>query len=183
MGVVKEFNTELSRWFNAHGISNIDFVEGEDFCYYQNLYVAQWGAFENASDNQFAQFLYEYGLKEKVDVFIMSLLHEVGHHMTMHHMPQEVWEADTAAKESKEGDGSIDTNYWYWELPIEFAANMWAIEWANTHVEAVKELTKICFSWLEKIFNDEDVLEAIADWEANVEEGNLIPLCLEEDYE
>lgn len=184
MGLIKDFNNELSLWFNKHGISNLEFVEGEDFCYYQNLHIVQWGVFENPkSDIHFAQFLSEYGLEPRVDNFVISLLHEVGHYMTMHYFDKNAWDNDTAAKENVEGDGSIGIDYWYWELPIEFAANMWAINWANSHSKELKELTILCFKWLNIIGNDEDIMQAIADWQDDVKEGIMVPLCLEEDYE
>ena len=184
MGLVKDFNNELALWFNEQGISNLKFVEGEDFCYYQYTHIAQWGVFENSrNDNHFAQFLYEYGLESEVDNFVISLLHEVGHYMTMHYFDKNAWDNDTAAKENVEGDGSIEVDYWYWELPLEFAANMWAIDWANSHPDEVEELTRLCFKWLRRIGNDPDIMQEIYDWLEDVKEGIKVPLCLEGGYE
>ena len=85
MGLVHDFNKELSLWFNAHGITNLEFVEGEDFCYYHNQHVVQWGMFETPRlDANFRQFFHEYGLEDDdIHIFMLSLLHEVGHYMTL----------------------------------------------------------------------------------------------------
>ncbi len=184
MGLVHAFNKELSLWFNAHNITNLEFVEGEDFCYYHNQHVVQWGMFDTPRvDANFKQFFYEYGLNyDDVHIFFLSLLHEVGHYMTLHHFSNEIYNQDIAAKQSRISDGTIDTDYWYWELPTEFAANMWAITWMNENPDLMAELYELCMSHLYDIFNNESILEQLADWKYDMENGeDYYELVIEED--
>ena len=184
MKVVHEFNKALSLWFNDHGFSNLEFVEGEDFCYYPSLHTVQWGMFDSEkTDNHFRQFFHEYGMKNDECIFIISLLHEVGHFQTIHFFSNEEFESDFAAKENRISDGTIDTDYWYWELPIELAANMWAINWINEHPIEVKELYKLCVDHINQIMNDENVLEQVDDWRAKVKAGEYESLSIYEEDE
>ena len=183
MGLVHNFNKELSLWFNAHGISNLDFVEGEEFCYYPDQHIVQWGMFDSPKcDNHFQQFFDEYGLEYKaVSSFFLSVMHEVGHHMTLHYFSADERAADIVKKEITISDGTIDTDYWYWELPTEFAANLWAIDYMNAHPEEMYELYELCAHYLQLIFNDDNILHQLADWQADVEDGIIYPLCIEEE--
>ena len=38
----------------------------------------------------------------------------------------------------------------YWELPMEFAANMWVVDFVNHHIEAVEELCGIYLKYYEE---------------------------------
>lgn len=184
MGLVHDFNKELSLWFNAHGITNLEFVEGEDFCYYHNQHVVQWGMLQTPRvDANFRQFFYEYGLEyDDVHIFFLSLLHEVGHYMTLHYFSEEAKESDKVAKENRLSDSTIDTDYWYWELPTEFAANMWAINWMNENQELMAELYDFCMERLYAIFSDENILKQIEDWKYDIENGeDYYELMIEED--
>ena len=182
MKLISEFNKSLSLWFNAHGITNLEFVEGEDFCYYPSLHTVQWGMLTaEKTDNNFRQFFHEYGARGIDNTFIISLLHEVGHYMTIHYFDQIDLENDAVAKDNRLSDGTIDTNYWYWELPIEIAANMWAINWMNEHPAETQELYELCAESFEKIMSDEDILEQITDWQTAVESGEYEPLYIYEE--
>ena len=174
MGLVSNFNRDLSLWFNAHGISNLEFVEGEDFCYYPEQRVIQWGFFgSKETDNHFMQFLYEYGFCQPfiVNTFSMSLLHEIGHYMTLHNFSNETRENDKVAKDNCVSDRSIETNYWYWELPTEFAANMWAIDWANEHPTWVAELQKFCRERVIEMIDDENIMAQLTDYVYDIQHG------------
>lgn len=183
MGVISEFNKELSLWFNAHGITNLEFVEGEEFCYYPNEKVVQYGLLDDPdNDIYFQQFFMEYGIEYTCHTFVLSLLHEVGHYMTLHYFKDEDREQDKAAKESHASDKTIETNYWYWELPTEFAANMWALEWINNNIEDLRALHELCSKGLDSIYDDADVLQQILDWQAEViETGERTPLIISEE--
>lgn len=184
MGLVSKFNKDLSLWFEAHGIPSLEFVEGEDFCYYPEPHTIQWGFFGNSkTDEHFMQFMYEYGLRSReINSFTISLLHEIGHYMTLHCFSKEIRETDRVAKENCISDGTISTNYWYWELPTEFAANMWAIDWANSHPDEVVELTTFCKNRIIEIVDDENVLAQLTDYVYDMQHGEgPFPLYIEED--
>lgn len=185
MGVINKFNDALSLWMNNHGFTNIDFVEGEDFCYYYEKHTIQWGLLTNEKiDNYFLQFFYEYGLNTScLTPFTMSLLHELGHYMTLSNFSNNEAEQDSYAKSMNVSDGSIDSQYWYWELPTEFAANMWAINWANTHPQEFEELRLLCKDYVMAIAEDANTMEQIDEWVEEIRSGNYIPLYIYEEDE
>lgn len=187
MGLISDFNTALELWFNAHGVPNLNVVEGEDFCFYYNQQnIIQWGMIQQETiDRQFAQFFDEYGCKTYTEnTFVESLLHEVGHYMTMSNFTQKEWNRDNKAKYKKHKNTDvtgIDLNYWYWELPIEFAANMWAINFLNEHFDWATELTELCYYHMAKIFNDENIMEQLNDWIDETADGSDEPLVIIEE--
>lgn len=186
MKLVDTFNRTLSIWFAKHGITNLHFVEGEEFCYYPEEKAVQWGMLLNdEQENMFAQFMYEYGLKREVSPFIISLLHEVGHYMTLHQFNEADINLDYAAKQVKaDATNGIDitTNYWYWELPTEFAANMWAIEWIENHPVELQELHNLCEEHCDRIFSDTEILVQVMEWRLNMEfGGEYYPLIINEE--
>lgn len=186
MKLVDSFNRALSMWFAKHGMPNIHFVEGEEFCYYPEWHAVQWGIFmNNEQENMFAQFMYEYGLKENINPFVISLLHEVGHYMTLHQFNEVDVNLDHAAKQVAAGAANgitIDTHYWYWELPTEFAANMWAIEWANTHPTELQELHHFCEERITEMFNKPEIVAQVMGWKLKMELGEEYePLCIDEE--
>ena len=185
MGIIHDFNNTLSLWINENITPNIEVFEGEDFCYYYEEHIVQWGliAREN-TDNNFLQFLHEYGLDyDAVSPFVMSFLHEIGHAVTLSNFSDEMQAEERYAKNSMiVSKSNIDVNYWYWELPTEFAANMWAIEWANNNIEKFTELHALCKQYLTMIGNDENVIEQVQEWMDNAASGeDCAPLYIYEE--
>jgi len=148
--VYDEFCVALELWFNAHNIPNLLVDCGESFCFYHDKKnLIEWG--EDYDDINFEQFFYEYGCTLDGNNFVKSLLHEVGHYMTMSNFTQKEWNDDkkTIRENSKRFKKiTIDVDYWYWELPTEFSANMWAINYINTHKDDVNDLITLCNKYL-----------------------------------
>lgn len=185
MKLVNNFNRALSIWFAEHGITNLLFVEGEEFCYYPEAHAVQWGMLLNdEQENMYTQFMYEYGLEREVNPFLISLLHEVGHYMTIHRLDSEtvLWErVEKHVIANSNLPVTINTLYHYWELSTEFAANMWAIEWINSHPIELLELHKLCEEYCNKIFSNNDILAQIMLWRLNMEfGGKYAPLSIKE---
>ncbi len=86
----------------------------------------------------------DYGFNlTKENVFIMSILHELGHAMTVGNFSEEQWENEfhlkeeigdevIAAIENKDGDEWFYQNQRYFLMPTEKAATDWAIEQYRT---------------------------------------------------
>ena len=186
MKLVDTFNRTLSIWFAKHGISNLEFTEGEDFCYYSEKYVVQWGMLLNdEQENMYAQFMYEYGLECEVNPFVISLLHEVGHFMTLHMIKDEIVVWDALEKHLMAGADTpitINSHYHYWELDTEFAANMWVIEWVKNHPAELQELRNLCEEYCNEIFSNTEVMVQIIEWQLNIEfGGEYYPLTINEE--
>lgn len=71
----------------------------------------------------------------------------------------------------------------YWELPTEFAANVWAINWANAHNDEFNELHSLFGHFFNRIYNDSSVVAQIEDWMDDVAAGEDVDLCIEEEDE
>lgn len=90
-------------------------------------------------DRDFMNSVKMHGPKVKLNHFMWALLHEIGHHMT----------EDTFDEEEKD---RINKKRWrvmktqavhpYYRLPDEWAATEWAVTYANSHTEEVKNLWK-----------------------------------------
>ena len=183
MGPISQFNKTLSLWFNAHGISNLEFEEEADFYYSPVSHKVCYALLDSPTiDNYFQQFAYEYGVEYSCHPFVFSLLHEVGHYMTLHYFTKEETDKDKAAKVANWGKTGIEAHYVYWELPTEFAANMWAINWINTHIDELRELHEICSEGLDAIMSDPYIVEQLMDWQEEVMNGNTeLPFIIAEE--
>ena len=159
-----EFNHELENWAGRNGISNVYCAPAIDFEYGVDEKAAYYSLFETEDDEKdnayFLQFLYEYGLEGEYPEWVLSLLHEFGHHMTIHYFGEEVLDqyVDRKAALLKMESGYARSCE-YWLTDVEFAANMWLIDFVKTHAEAVEELRVLCQNYFMEL--DEDELDEI----------------------
>ena len=174
MGKIAKFNRELAEWFGSHGIPWLNFVEGSDFqFYYEYKNIIQWGFFEQTEtmEQHFAQFFHEYGCVWTDNTFIMSLLHEVGHYMTFSNFSEKEKEEVEKQKEKIDKQrNTINRNYQYFELPTEFAASWWAIQFINNHMDWMEDLFNLCKKHFDGIFNDEKLMGQVYDYLDTVNE-------------
>lgn len=182
MGCVKNFNTALEIWLAHNGIANIQVHEGADFCYFYETHKIQWGMIVNEKlDHDFAEYFHEYGVEgmtfDKMDIVVFSFLHEVGHVMTLSNFTEEEMLLDSIFK-----DDTHDS-FEYWDLPVELAANVWAIKWVETHKEEYQALYNLFATGLRAIYDDKDVMEQINDWMDDVMDGDDSDLIIVEDDE
>ena len=171
MTAVEKFKTDLANWFNKNGFEDVGLCFGEDFAYVildNGNFGVQVGvqAYPEVG-RYFEQFLYEYGL-DYVGIFdpVLSLIHELGHNKTINCFDEvELALCDFAKHICCESEDEHDWYNSYWEVPDEFAANMWAIKFINEHVEAVKELCDIYANDWSAIFEEttmEELLNEVA---------------------
>ena len=185
MGLVHSFNKQLEIWLAHQGISNINVGEGSDFCYFYEKHKIQWGMISTPKiEADFGQYFYEYGVQgvnlDPIDILVISFLHEVGHVMTLGNFSEEEMLIDAMDKEN------LTDNFAYWDQPVELAANVWAINWINSHVGEYKVLYKIFSTYLSAIAEDENVISQIQDWMDDVLDGDTdadLFIVEEDDYE
>ena len=172
MGKIAKFNRELAEWFGAHGVPWVNFVEGTEFQFYHELNnIVQWGFFEQQEtmEQHFTQFFHEYGCVWTDNTFILSLLHEVGHYFTLSNFSKEEREQIEIEKEKIDTErNTIDRNYRYFELPTEFSASWWAIQFINNHLDWMEDLFNLCKRNFESILNDKKVMACIEEYYDNV---------------
>lgn len=98
------------------------------------------------TDKYFLNFLKEIAPgAENYNIFLMSILHEIGHIMT--------WDEDDANNKDilygalrvmyQENKNDEEYNNMYFRIPLEYNATMWGIEFAQTHQELMKK-----YAWL-----------------------------------
>lgn len=148
MTAVEKFKTDLANWFNKNGFEDIGLCFGEDFAYVildNGEFGVQVGiqAYPEVG-RYFEQFLYEYGL-EYTGIYdpVLCLLHELGHNQTINYFDGNEQFLCELAKQFCHSENEHDWYNEYWETPDEFAANIWAINFINNHIEAVEELCDI----------------------------------------
>lgn len=140
----------IHNWLAKNGFNNIDLTTSLDFAYNitNNTIVIGTEKYPTVG-RYFEQFLYEYGL-EYSGIFdsVLAFLHELGHVYTIPAFSNaELMLYQIAKNFTAEDFTNMETeqekfNY-YWELPDEFAANMWVINFVNNNIEAVEELCNI----------------------------------------
>ena len=169
MDVIESFEYQLVRWLINNDITNIDVNFGIDFCYYKDTHIINYSLFSREiCDKEFERFFYEYGCHHSVSVFTISFLHEVGHAMTLAAFSDEecnsLIDMVESAREAICLNSKVEECFnldWYWHMPHEFAANIWAINFINNHFDEVRELEEIIENSLDKIYADDEIISAL----------------------
>ena len=148
---MSEFEVRLRAWLENQGF-NCDVVFDEDFGYDWKDNVLHIGTFAYPTIGRwFEQFLCEYGL-EWFGILdpVLALIHELGHYVTNTLFCDEEIYTFQFIKELGYDDRMDEqaAMFRYWEVGDEFEANMWAVDFINWNIDAVKELITIYFeSW------------------------------------
>ena len=160
MFAINNFKSVIIKWLCEHDFSNLEIDFANDFGYINtdDLKCINIGIIPHPIEgNYFEQFLYEYGC-DYVDIpyQILCFLHELGHYNTVTNFSDEELWTYYFIKDIDEARISQEEYFKYWEIPDEFAANIWVINYINTHIEAVEELTqKYIIAWNQLIQSNE----------------------------
>ena len=84
------------------------------------------------NDKDFHDFFYSLGCKVEADVFILSILHEIGHSQTLRYLSDEEYNYSQDRKAEKL------SNYEYFNLPDEIEATKWAVNYLNENADKVE---------------------------------------------
>ena len=166
MDMVQHMLHDVNAWIARQGWDNLGVKIGEEFEYgpEDNLIVLPifYNEADNVTDTLLAQFLYEYGLDKMYikDMYTISFLHEIGHYFTLGQFTEEEWWEYIYQQEHKmpQITDNYLRNFTYWELPVEFAANMWLINWIEQHPDEFQELQMMLDSYMQLIIDSEDAL-------------------------
>lgn len=146
------FEDELKNWLDKNGFGEIEVFDDDEFLFDIATNEIHFGVVSTSEGIWFAQFAYEYGMKhDNIVPEVLAFLHEIGHYKTIKCFDNTDLENDTAAKFVLGMNGySQDTMVAYWELPMEFAANVWAIDFVNNNIDAVEEICGIYRKYYEE---------------------------------
>lgn len=117
-----------------------------DFCYYYNTHrVAYALTVVDESAKYFIPYCKHLNKNVTADIFLISLLHEIGHHFTRFNFSEDEWERVHEEKEHIEkalGRNPKKAAKWnniYFNLDVERAATEWGLNYMITHEDEVAE--------------------------------------------
>lgn len=120
-----------------------------DFAYYPHEKVVTWSFFmAEKSDKYFQQFVALEFPDITADIFLWSLLHEIGHHMTYDewsdaefNFNEEIKDAASKILEKENPTEAEDkyAHFLYFSAPDEWRATEWAANYMETHSHSVEK--------------------------------------------
>lgn len=152
MNAITKFKTDLQNWLVKNGFEKIDFVWDEDFAYGIDSHEIHIGvqAFPEISE-WFEEFLVNEVGCNYTDILdpVKCFLHELGHHETVYQFTNNELAWFNFFKTTDEEEAETKDFLWtYWRVKDEWAANKWAVDFINEHIDAVCDLIDIyCNDW------------------------------------
>lgn len=140
---VTKLTAQMNQFLRPFGVTS---VLGPDFCYDPNSEKVQFTiTMEEEADKMFFYFISETFNYKVKDLFLLSLLHEVGHHVTLDDFEDEEISADRKIKNriafEIDNDNYESKLLEYFNLPTEYAATAWAVSYMRAHEK------EICKHW------------------------------------
>lgn len=116
---------------------------GETFYYYLVSSTIYYTLREEPEEKYFLDYVFSLAPDLRgYDGFLISFLHELGHHYTLDELSEdeanESWDAKYRISNEYE-DGRVDLQEEYFNLPDEAAATNWAIEYIRNNREKIDE--------------------------------------------
>lgn len=118
------------------------------------IYYITWSfLYSDMHDELFDRYVKFIGLEYNLPVFLMSLLHEVGHHKVgniskpsnMINITQYKKYLQVKSKEELE-------LFVYYNIPDEYEASKWAVEFANWHIKSLTILSWILYPLINSVY-------------------------------
>lgn len=162
---ITRLNRAISKELKPFGISRAK--ASSEYAYYFNSGKVTYKITEDTlEDNLFKQFVLETFNYEIPNIFIFSLLHEVGHHKTWEDLSDETCdycdnEKMRIMKEMENAHTRYaikDLEYQYFKLPDEMCATMWAVSYSMAHPRKIKRMWKKSEKALHKFYKKNGVV-------------------------
>ena len=143
---VKKLNKKMSEIFSGFGISEVKL--SDCYAYYTNSECITFQIVDREENDWFMEFIEErFGYKVEYP-FIMSMLHEVGHHMTLDDLGEYTYRFCEEEKDdiehvlsySRDEEEQRIYEWRYYNLPDEIIATDWAVKYAMAHPRAIKRM-------------------------------------------
>lgn len=140
----------ITRFVKKFGVKKASI--GDTFFYLNGKISYSVYAYDD--DEQHIQFINDtYGIDVRPFYFLFSILHEVGHHMTVPDLTEEDLAFEIFARDAVlplvENE---DTNDLYFRLPAEDMANRWALEYILNHTEECWKFQRKCYAIMRHLF-------------------------------
>ena len=147
---VKKLNRSIATAFKGFGVS--DFILGKEYSYYFQSEKIMYKLTEgSAEDEWFKEFIFErFGYKVEYP-FILSVLHEIGHHKANDEIHDAIYDFCMDEKQrinqemqtANAGESKI-LEWQYFNLPDEIMATQWAVNYAKKHPRKIKKMWSAC---------------------------------------
>lgn len=116
---------------------------GEDFAYYYNTNTITYSFYTDSdSTEEYQKFIAKNFPYVTCNIFLWSLLHEVGHHETINRWDddqQDFFDKEKEEIEEEMGQGHDRELYQrYFNVPDEYAASEWAAEYLEENEEKIR---------------------------------------------
>lgn len=136
---IKRVERAINKFLKQFGLKSVFAVE---FYYLPERKKVAFTFLEAPNDKWFMEFFNSLAPDINCDIFLASLMHEIGHHMTYDDFDDEDWASDLFYRNTLEAKGTAisdrDINFEYFNLPTERAATEWAIKYIRSNVEQIK---------------------------------------------
>lgn len=158
---VKKLNSHMNKVLKPFGLKS---ALGKDFSYNVITEIVQYAIVVDEDQNNFFSEFIEKNFDYKVtDIFLVSLLHEVGHHFTVDDFDDAEWGFDHTQKvfieNSINEDNYREKSFEYFSLPTEFAATAWAIEYLKNHEEEMYRRWNEMLQHIQHFYNRNGVID------------------------
>ena len=150
MGEITRLNKILTKFVKKFGIDKAIYTGGYSFSYEDNTLEYKvtnrtWG------DVWFEEYVEERFNHTVKNSFIMSILHEIGHSQANEEIEGAILDfclnekfridVEMLVAENEEDEETAKILSWqYYNLPDEIMATQWAVNYAETHTEELKQL-------------------------------------------
>lgn len=153
----KKLNKAITAQFKPFGITKV--IGADDYAYYFDDAIVTFRLNITDSDEAFSKFVKERFNFEDDNIFMLSLLHEVGHHVTDDDINENIYNFCKQEKDRIESeiynvdeDRWLELQYQYFNLPDEIMATQWAVDYIKKHPKKVRKMWKKCEKALHKFY-------------------------------
>ena len=161
----KKLNKKMTEIFRVSD-DDIRLKLSDIYSYIFEKEVVTFTVKESIEDKWLDEFIKErFGYTVKYS-FVMSILHELGHHFNNDDIEGDIYEFCMAEKERIEKeiafadmDRSKELEWQYFNLPDEIMATAWAVEWAKHHKKEMKEMNNKAMQALKDFYEENNVTE------------------------
>lgn len=139
----------LNDWLLENYFDDVTTRYSADFFYCEAENVIEFSLLETPKQNKlFMEFCFDNGLKYDMGSFLMSFLHELGHHETLFAIDELTYNDNWKTKMTL--TNSEEDMIKYYNLEVEKEATLWAIDFANENRENLEILQKNLLTILNK---------------------------------
>ena len=128
-----KINTIFNAWLKYHGFNTrVSGLDNDFYWNYDKDTVTYSFVHAERFCRDFTEVCVDLGLAYDIDIFWLSLFHEIGHGQTYDRVSDDgIWEADLLC----------GMDYYYCEREV--IATQWAVDFINNHIEWVQELMSL----------------------------------------